>query len=333
MTSWAFPLLGAALVYGLVAPLLTLAALPWLRWRRARHGVAVEGDGLGYATLLAPVLLPLGWSVSAAVHLSEPGGPLASCRLDGAGPCMDEAWFGVAVAAPLFLAFVAVAAGRRGGRRRWAPDLLCRLAALRRRHPGLRRVAVRLVDGEAPPVALRGVFASEVALREDFARRLDDQALVAALLHEAEHARGRDVLRLALLEATLRVNPLGWLLRSEARRWEAARELRCDAAAVRRGGSPLGLAHAIVQAARWTVGDVAAALTGGGASLVQLRVQLLLEASEGRSGLEVEEPPTAGAAVGGSLLLAAAWPHVLGTGWLDGFHAWVEGLSRVAQLG
>ena len=333
MTSWAFPLLGAALVYGLVAPLLTLAALPWLRWRRARHGMVVEGDGLGYAALLAPVLLPLGWSVSAAVHLSEPGGPLASCRLDGAGPCMDEAWFGVAVAAPLFLAFVAVAAGRRDGRRRWAPDLLCRLASLRRHHPELRRLAMRLVDGDAPPVALRGVLVPEVALREDFARRLDDRALAAALLHEAEHARGRDVLRLALLEATLRVNPLGWLLRPEARRWEAARELRCDAEAVRRGGSPLGLAHAIVQAARQTVTDVAVALTGGGASLVRLRVELLMEASEGRPGLDVAERPAAGAAVGGSLLLAAAWPHVLGTGWLDGFHTWVEGLLQLTGNG
>ncbi len=333
MTAWAFPLLGAALLYGLAAPLLTLAVVPWLRWRRARRGVAVEGDGLGYAALLSPVLLPLGWGVSAAVHLTERGGALAGCRLDAAGCCMDEAWFGVAVAAPLLISFAAVLVGRQGGRGRWAPDLLCRLASLRRRHPGLRRLAVRLVGEEAPPVALRGVLVPEVALREDFARGLDDQALAAALLHEAEHARGRDVLRLGLLEATLRVNPLGWLLRPEARRWKAARELRCDAEAVRRGGSPLGLAHAIVQAARWTAAGAAVALAGGGASLVQLRVQLLLEASAGRSGLSVAERPAAGAAMGGSLLLAAAWPHVLGTGWLDGFHTWVEGLLQLAGGG
>ncbi len=328
MSGWVFPVLGAVALYGVVAPAASLLVLGWFRWRR---GVSVEaaGDVSRSWLLLAPVALPVLWSLSAVAHLQEGDVALPACLHDRQGRCLDVWGFGAAVLLPWLLGVVRVLRrGRPGAARQVvAPDLVRRLARLRGHAPALARLDVRWVEGEAPAAAVRGVLVPFVQLHVDFARSLDDEALLAVLLHEAEHAQRRDVLRRVAVEAALWPNPMRRWLRPEWRRWLAVREIACDEAACRQGASPAALAAGIVKAVRYESGrlDEVAALAGAEGDVVRLRVALLLAMEGGFAGCgvrgAVREPV---ASLGSSCLAVALMPHVAGTAFLDGFHRFVE---------
>ncbi len=328
MNGWEFPVLGGLIVYGLVVPAASLLALGVLRWRR-RSDAGVEGDALGWWLLLAPVAWPVLWALSAVLHLQEGNTAWSGCLYDRAGRCPDVLGFGVVLLLPWF-GGVLFTLGRRafeGGRPVQAPDLKRRLFWLRGRIPALRGVRVRWVARGGHPAAVRGLFPPRIELEADFARSLDDEVLAAVLLHEVEHARCLDVLRMAMAEASLRLNPLRRWLAPELSRWRVAREIACDEAACRRGASPAALAEGIVRALRyggWRARPEAA-LTGPGAEVVRLRVALLLAMEEGFAGCGVGRSTSAPmASMGSSLLLALLMPHLAGTGLLDGLHLFVE---------
>ena len=94
---------------------------------------------------------------------------------------------------------------------------------------GLRHnVGVVLGPAGTTPAA-SGVFKPQLILPEDWAERFDRPILRYILMHELEHVRFGDVLWnwvAALVSAIHWFNPLVWLA---AKRFQADRELRCDA--------------------------------------------------------------------------------------------------------
>ncbi len=82
--------------------------------------------------------------------------------------------------------------------------------------------------------ALAGLFSPVLLLPADWRERFDREALRQVIFHELEHLRSRDLVwnwLAALVAAVHWFNPLVWLAAS---RFQADRELRCDARALRR---------------------------------------------------------------------------------------------------
>ena len=79
MTEFLFPVFGATAVFVVVVPLLTLAARLLLAAAPRRKGsIDHHGNSLRYALIIGPTLGPVIWLVSAAIHQSEDGAPLAA---------------------------------------------------------------------------------------------------------------------------------------------------------------------------------------------------------------------------------------------------------------
>ena len=101
---------------------------------------------------------------------------------------------------------------------------------------------VRLLPQRCGP-ALAGLFAPVLLLPADWRERFDRDALRHVIFHELEHVRSRDLVwnwLAALLTAVHWFNPLVWLAAS---RFQADRELRCDARALRRMGPAERIAY------------------------------------------------------------------------------------------
>lgn len=337
MNGWAFPLLGALVVFLLAVPLATLAAKLLLVLRRARtQHLPLHGSTTTWLLLVTPVLAPVPWFASAALHQSEPGPAIAACLYDhlGATPCHDALLLAGGLAATLLAAFTRrvhheLPAGAPAPARDPATSTAARrLDVLTVRHPRLRELRVVLVDGPAAPLCTRGLLRPRVEISAHLVHRLDDDALTAALLHEAAHDRARDPLRFFLAAVCLSLNPLAALLRAELARWRLAREAACDRAAVRDGADPLALAHAIVATAAPAPPTPAtvAALRGDGASGVRLRVSLLLAYAKRpptpAKGPAALEAPIA--LLGATLAVLVTLPHAIGTGPLDLLHLGIE---------
>lgn len=333
--------MGAGLVIGIAVPLFTLLAKAILiaRWRRdpdPRHHGALPS----FILLVAPSLGAVVWFVSAALHLSEPGGSDGACALDHAGAtaCVDALLFAS------FLTALAVSALTRGWRRHASrasasgtPVVVGaahfeRLARICVGHPRLRRLRHRIfaARGEVHPLCTRGLAGPRIEIATHFMDRLDDRALVAALLHEAEHHAARDPLRYLIASASIALNPCGFLLRSDLRRWRSAREAVCDEWAVRRAADPLSLAEAIVVAARprRALRPFAVALDGPRHGLLQLRVQRLLDYAHTPPAPPTRAPFWLGLAAAVGVLLL---PHLLGAWPLDVAHTALE--RALAELG
>lgn len=323
MRELVFPLSALAVTLLIVAPALTALALVALARRRRTAAWADFGDGAAWAWLVAPTALPLVWLLSAVLHQLEPGRALEACRVDH----LDAACVDALVLVGLVTALAALAR-----RRTWiTPGLglrpldgppAARLAALVAGVPALRRSRVWLVDGpDLPAVFTFGAWRPVLAVRADFARAAlaegDPERLVAALLHEAAHARGRDVLRQGLMRAALWLNPAGRWLRPDAERWLRAREAACDREAVALGADPLALAQSLVRAAG-PLRAGTAGLCGHDALSLRLRVALLLQ---GVGPLRRSPGPWLALALLAAALIA---PHVGGQGLLDHFHHAVE---------
>ncbi len=333
MNALAFPLLGALVVFLLAVPAATVLAkaVLVLRRRSTRH-LPRFGSTATWLVIIAPVIAPVLWFISAAVHQSEPGGAIAACLFDhfDAFDCRDELVFALCLTLLLL-----VAGGRRLRHELAAPGAAggpvgpssaqarrVREACAARSALGALRVEV--VTGALHPICTTGLVRPRVVVAVELVDSLDDEALVAALLHENAHAHALDPLRYFLAAVCLSLNPLAPLLRPELRRWRLAREASCDAEAVHAGGEPLSLAQAIVTAARpgrrpgaWT-----AALGDGDAEAIRLRIGLLIGYADERAVHGKREAPFV--ALTGTLTFVAMLPHAVGSGPLDILHLEIE---------
>ncbi len=323
MAEFVFPLSALALVLCVLTPALTAVARQALARRRQTTAWADFGDGTTWAWLALPAAAPLLWLLSAALHQLEPAHAPAACRVEHvADACIDVMLLVGGIA-------VLVAFARRHGfvgvgpiRRMTGGPLARRLAEVVAETPGLRRWPIWLVDeATLPAVFTFGALRPVVAVRADFVESAlaedDIERLRAALLHEAAHAAGRDVLRQGLLRAALWLNPARRWLAADADRWRDAREAACDRQAVALGADPLALAQSLVQAVGKPRPGMATLCAHDGATL-RLRITLLLDgigpARGGRGGLLALA----------LLTLALVAPHVGGEGLLDHFHHAVE---------
>lgn len=336
-----FPVAAIALVYVVVVPLLTLVSVFVLRrHRRGLRSWVDFGSQKVFAWLVVPTALPTAWLLSSALHQNETGGAQAGCLHFHPDPnaCVDV---------QLLLAFLVVGliAVVTFGAWRERPHLpfrpataesmqVERVAALVNRDLRLQRLKV-VVAQEAPsPVFTVGILSPQVVVTQAFLERNDDEVVLAALLHEYAHVRGRDTLRSFLVLIGLSLNPLGYCLRRDFHRWRCAREGQCDQEAVWAGSQALALAEGIVSAARsYSPGSKSnkggpnrggrSAFLGGCASASLLRLRLALLFDEG------PRAPVQGfghAILAVALLGVLTFPHLQGLGVLEVVHSRVESL-------
>ncbi|MCB9547013.1 MAG: hypothetical protein H6706_14330 [Myxococcales bacterium] len=334
-------ILGAGLVFGLAVPLATLAAKVILmaRWRRdpdpRRHGSL-----LTFLLLVLPSLGAIVWFVSAALHISEPGGSHGVCTLDHAGAtaCVDALLFALLLSGLMATALtrgwwrIASRVGNHGRRLApTAPETL-RLDRICEAHPRLRDLRPRIfvLEGSEHGICTRGLLRPVIEVDGSLLSRLNDSAVTAALLHEAEHYGDRDPLRYLVASVSVALNPCGFMLRRELLRWRAAREVVCDEWAVRRLADPLSLAEALVAVARLDhpARAFAAGLGGPDSGLLRLRVHLLLDYASRPPGRPSIAPAWFGL---GAALGVLTLPHFLGAWPLDLAHLAVE--RALAALG
>lgn len=335
MSLWAFPILATLLLFLIVIPGVTLVAKGMLVFLRSRcDDLADFGSAPVYLGIVGPTMGPILWSVSAALHQAEPDRILASCLHPHLGDpaCTDALTLAFLIAAIPTIPLLALNRRRRAADKVLSSHQACeargRLHRLCHEHPVLRRWCRRVWIVEEAPMTFctRGLLRPRIEVDARVAVEMDDDQLVAALLHEVSHARDLDPLRIALAQVALAVNPFGGLLRSELQRWRAAREARCDSEAVDSGAKALALAAAIVGAARPrpcpTPASPLAVPLGGELRVVQLRVQRLL----GGTGVGKRRERSFWIVAAASLLLLLSLPHAVGTAPLDIFHRGVESI-------
>lgn len=333
MSELLFPIFGTLTIVLLLLPLGALLGVGGLRALERWDRGGTRWGTVRYLLLVVPTLLPLLWSISAALHQAETGRSVIACLLahELHQLCAEPLLFAAAMTA------FALA-------RSWR--LAARLPRLRRGEPasGARALRVARLLAEDPALhALRdrcvivrertvggsatvGIFRPVVALDADFVDRCDDETLSGALAHELAHLHARDPLRYLLLALAVRLNPLGRLLRREARVWIYRRELQCDRAAVLHGATPFGVARALLLAARPPHAAVAH-IRGGSAKKLRLRVELLLSYAETRPSSDLGRGSWALALAALVGLAALADPHVAGTDLLDALHSSVERIA------
>ncbi|GAA5142768.1 hypothetical protein GCM10023213_29310 [Prosthecobacter algae] len=112
------------------------------------------------------------------------------------------------------------------------PQLLSCLRRLQRLAEIQGPVEIRLLPAGSTP-AITGLRSPRLLLPEDWPSRFDEASLRHVLLHELLHVRHRDLLwnwAAVAVQAVHWFNPLVWVIGS---RFQADRELRCDAAVLR----------------------------------------------------------------------------------------------------
>lgn len=326
MSTFWFPAVGAALVFLVVIPALTMVAA-WLAERMPAR-LEAQGSARAWWLVVLPSLGPLLWLGSSVLHQSEAGVRLESCIVEHvhAQGCADLLLFG----AGLFV-IVACASMRRVIREgRPAPEVSPEhpeRVRMERLGAGLGlRARVRAVHGAKAPAAVHGWWCPSVNIDVQWSAELDDAELKACLLHEDAHVRAWDALALGLAELASSLNPTARWLRPQLARFAFARETQCDRHAVQRGAQPLALARSLVSAARPRAAQPA--LGGSGeASALAVRTQLLLAYAETPPGRIVEPRWHLGAGLG--VLLGLLGPHVVGSGALDVLH---HGAERAAAF-
>jgi len=130
-----------------------------------------------------------------------------------------------------------------------------------------------------------GLLTPRIVVSEEFRRMAPATVLLAALGHEAAHARGRDPLRIWLAQLAA---DLQWPIPGTGQRlsaWLLALEVQRDDEAVANGASPEDLAEAILTAARLHCAPTTrlhAGATGSGEGIAwRVRRLLSLEAHRG----------------------------------------------------
>lgn len=164
-----------------------------------------------------------------------------------------------------------------------------------------RRIRLTCSDALASPVA---VLRAEICVPRGAGARLDAEQARAMLAHETAHLLRGDPLWLWAAAALASVFWFQPLLRTCVRRLREAAEYQCDAWAAAHAGA-FALARCLAEVASWPsacpVPLPAAAIAGGGASLVRRVERLLHGAPEPRGGRRW----TAAALIG--ITAAAAW--------------------------
>ena len=322
MSELAIPLLLVVGLYAVVVPLVTLlvkAAL-WLP-RRAAGDVAIYSSGVVYALLVAPLAAPTLWLVSAAIHASEPDVVVPRCVAAAMTSDRCQHLIGFAALATA-VAVVGIVLGHssRGRFRSWRASeesaAARRLASLCRAHPALADYAARIhaVVDPAEDVRTVGLFRPVIEIGSALLERLEDDEVIAALLHEREHAAALDPLRFLLGEVSVLLNPAGSLLRAELARWRLGREVACDRGALSRGADRYALAGALLAAARPLPPPALSAALGGALDLVTLRIKLILGTAEPRTPRPTQVLEVV------ALVSCIALPHFLGDWPLDLVH-------------
>ncbi len=338
-------------VFVVVIPALTAVSRWWLRVPAPGRATPPQPGSLdatrpvsewgGWLAIVLPSMGAIVWLASGALHEAEPG-TLARCVLctPGGGMCHDAMLTGVALA---LAAFASTWWGASGGatrprraKGRAAEALARRVAALAAQYPALGGVHSRIkgVCGGPTPLATRGWWRPRIEVDVAWAARVGDEALAAALLHEAAHVDGRDPLRYGLARAALALNPMRRQLLGGFAAWLARREIACDRWAVEHGASPLALASAIVEAARPASPCAHPALAAASIDGVRRRVDALLRVAA--AGRRTASTPGTARTVRQALLAAAAVavvaaPHWVGTWPLTALHEAVE--HAMAWLG
>lgn len=341
MTELFFPVFGAMVVFLVAVPLLTLLSRGVLGAVPIhRNSINRYGNPWRYALTIGPTLAPVIWLVSATVHQSEEGAPLAACVVDhlGAEVCRDVVLFGFVIFSVLGVGVVRRMRGARISPRRGGPPSnpasANRLRSVCTGHLALSPFASRIhvVEQGRAPVCTRGLLRPVVEVEAQILATLSDEELEAVLLHELEHAHARDPLRLFIAQVSLTINPLGRLLEAEFGRYCFSREAQCDRRAVQLGADPLSLARSIVSVAGVRPAPAfTAALGGHGVSGIRVRVHLLLEYASRWPGPAAPRAPIGLLTLAGALL--AILPHVMGTGPLDALHQSVESAALLLGLG
>lgn len=334
MGELAFPLAALGLTFLVVVPLFSVACAGLLRARRARTRVwAHFGDQTTFTALVLPVLLPVGWLLSAALQqywAAGAGAPCAATHTAAAG-CVDAA---------LLLGAVIVGVAGVVSIRTWqarpqhtvhafGPDhtSVLRVAQVVAAHPALSALRPTVARHAAAPVYTYGWFRPQTVLDACFVEAADADMLAATLLHELAHVQSRDTVRTLLVTLTQALNPTARLLAPDAARWHQAREAWCDSEAVRLGGNPLALAASILRAARSRCSTAtpcgAVGLCGGSTEALQLRVQLLLETPT--------PPPRSRAHYGlfALIVMVLLAPHVVPYNPLQELHVTVEEVFHI----
>ncbi|MBK6688861.1 MAG: hypothetical protein IPG45_30610 [Deltaproteobacteria bacterium] len=330
MSEVVFPLLGTVFVVLAVLPASALLAKLLLLILDRSSGSALHGLEVRYLILICSTALPLAWFLSAGLHQAETGQSVVACLFNHSSEgCLEPVLF----ASTLLLVMAGLSSNTF--RRSCGVALISsprshqlqdRIEAILRTTPWLDPLQCRVAFTDTLEFALgtQGLLSPQVVVGIAYAEATSDEALAAALGHEAEHLRSRDPLRYLLLALALAMNPFGrWLLGPDARRWLAAREAHCDREAVVRGAAPLFLAEALVQAAR-PEPMPRVGLGAQDASMLKLRVGLLLAYAE-QSPVHCcrREPSTISVALS-LLCLFLFLPHQTSTAALDVLHAGAE---------
>ena len=330
--SFLHAMVGAAWIYLAFAGLCTLGVKVGLRRRLRQIETPQAFDTPGvFAALVLATAFPLLWLMSAAFHIGNSGLTRACCQwLFESNGDWRQIFF--LTGAGLVVGYQIYALAKRW-RARHGPHGSGRSAQVRDRvarvaegDPGLEAFAERItvVDCADQICAVRGAFRPRIEIAADLVTRLDDEALRAALLHEAAHLRHRDPVRNFAAEFARVFNPFSPLLADEFRAWRFAREIGCDRAAVDAGARPVHLAEAIVTSARAATGHQAAdcQLCGGEASALESRVQLLLATGDTP---DHRCPDQGLQSFGWAAMVALLVPHLLGAQ-LWQLHCWIEHL-------
>jgi TonB family protein len=169
-----------------------------------------------------------------------------------------------------------------------APGPTCDLLLSALVGTGLARDRVRVSPGGATPF-VRGLLSPVVVVPTYVVTRLDQDELRSVLMHEAEHIRHRDPLRLALLHAARAAfffYPPAWWLVGRIRE---SFEMACDEAVVRGGQSPATYCRSLARTLKLGLDHTPAATPAG---ILGHRSSLLLRRLERiRSGRRFEAMP------------------------------------------
>jgi len=332
MSEIAFPFLGTAFVVLVVLPACALIAkaLLWTLEHVETRG-PLHGLRLRYLVLTGSSLLPLAWLLSAALHQAETGRSVVSCLFDHdtAALCFEPGLFTALLSALIVWSSVKELRHTRGARPSSSPNAtalqqrMVRIVSTRWELQALAH-SIYVTDELDYAIGVQGFLAPHVVVGLAYARGISDEELACALGHEAEHVRARDPLRYLVLSLALAVNPFGrqWL-QPHATSWLAAREAHCDREAVIRGAGPLALAQALIRAARPGVCP-AAALGARSASLLKLRVEMLMAFEERTPTRCCHREPSSILIVAALFIVAALLPHHAGTAALDALHFGTE---------
>ncbi len=282
------PLLDLALLYLImVVPATVLGKGILVLRRRLSNEVSDFGSSLNYFILIGAVLFPVLWMIGALVHQAESDQLEIACAvghvtrdLGREGLNLLLATLGGALIFIAFLIFRHYREAREAEALSPSSRQMRRLRDLCAHHPQLARIGHRIVGIAEPDgrICTRGYLRPRIEVSVSVLETLNDDWLVAALLHEVEHLRHRDPLRYLVAHFSSLLNPTSFLLKGEFTRWKRAREVACDRFAVVAGAHPLSLAQALVAVAKNDVSEHQGrvGIHSAGFSWLQVRVRLLL---------------------------------------------------------